>query len=608
MNLRQVSVEVTYRCNFRCTYCPQGDVRAKPATADILGTLDRLRAEGYGVVVFNGGEPTLCPELASWIAHARAIGFAQRTIVTNATMLGSPDYVRSLIEAGLTHVNVSFHTCREQVFDALAAVPGGYQRALNGLRTLLSVNAELGKPLFIHANLLLMRPTLADAPSTVGFLADLGVPMVTLEVVRARGPRAQAVQCQLSEVLTALGAAMSVARQRGLGLNTADVPACCFASLADVDIASYLVRREKQVHWVVARGSEGALNRDSHLKSSSCRGCAVGPWCSGFERCLVQAEGNVAIALDGGAPLPAALDPCTILHEAAARLAATGPSATERARALDRLSLLSPPSASTVTQWLRLYEAYAVGLEAFDSHDSHQAAEALGLFPPQGGRAQAERARSQLELLAAREQRIEERLQELSRSMSVAPAEVPDCCRAAALARGDRAARSRLFWLHAVLRAERCSLLNTAPLPEVAPFVTCQPGCAAACAVATERLARLAPAARAAADRLLETPCLALGPWVRVWFGGAVVGDRALGYDPSALVVLTEPSLGRALRNKLLQAVAERVLPALLEGNTLEEHDDSLVICRDGQEVARFAWRIRWARALLRPAAAAPAA
>src|SRR5207247_1217478 len=77
-------VNVTYRCNNKCTFCAVG-------TRDQLdGDLGKQRehlarwyARGVRLVDFDGGEPTLYDGLRALVGYARAIGYRRINVTSN---------------------------------------------------------------------------------------------------------------------------------------------------------------------------------------------------------------------------------------------------------------------------------------------------------------------------------------------------------------------------------------------------------------------------------------------------------------------------------------------------------------------------------------------
>lgn len=103
------SIFVGNVCNQRCIYC---DTPREPVTAlspeDAKARVDRMAALGIRRLMFVGGEPTIWRSLPALIAHARARGIPDVFIATNGLMLAYAEYVRRLLDAGLTGLELSF--------------------------------------------------------------------------------------------------------------------------------------------------------------------------------------------------------------------------------------------------------------------------------------------------------------------------------------------------------------------------------------------------------------------------------------------------------------------------------------------------------------------
>ena len=88
MPIETVNLHVWGKCNLKCVYC-YGTFPERPRSlplASWCGILDELRESGVRRVTFSGGEPTLHPDLASMLRHARTIGL-QTSIITNGARL-----------------------------------------------------------------------------------------------------------------------------------------------------------------------------------------------------------------------------------------------------------------------------------------------------------------------------------------------------------------------------------------------------------------------------------------------------------------------------------------------------------------------------------------
>ncbi len=138
-------VSVTDRCNFRCIYCmpEQGfpaTAKVENLTADELCRLVRVAASlGMRKLRFTGGEPLLRKDLAEIIRVAAESGAADISLTSNGHLLASQ--ARDLAAAGLSRVNVSLDTLREDRFQAVAR-RGSLGQVLNGIQEAIEAGLQ----------------------------------------------------------------------------------------------------------------------------------------------------------------------------------------------------------------------------------------------------------------------------------------------------------------------------------------------------------------------------------------------------------------------------------------------------------------------------------
>ena len=129
-------ISVTDRCNLRCTYCMPLEVTFKPReellTYEEITRVARVAA-GLGIrtIRLTGGEPLLRRDLAQLVRQLVAVpGITEVALTTNGLLLA--DQAASLRQAGLTRLNVSLDSLREDVFERIAR-RSGVDRVLAGL-------------------------------------------------------------------------------------------------------------------------------------------------------------------------------------------------------------------------------------------------------------------------------------------------------------------------------------------------------------------------------------------------------------------------------------------------------------------------------------------
>lgn len=139
-------VDITSRCNLRCTACPQrllADEQRRDMDDDLLSSLiPQTRAIGCEVNLFHRGEPLLHPDLPLWI---KRFGRSARLvrIHTNATLLDS-QRVAGLLWAGPDFVTCSIDTLAPDDY-AAARKGADLGRTLAGLERLLRARHTLGR-------------------------------------------------------------------------------------------------------------------------------------------------------------------------------------------------------------------------------------------------------------------------------------------------------------------------------------------------------------------------------------------------------------------------------------------------------------------------------
>jgi cyclic pyranopterin phosphate synthase len=169
---RDLRISVTEKCSLRCTYCMPAEglpniPREQLLTAPEIARLVSIGVHDLGVreVRFTGGEPLMRADLAEIIGlSAAAAPGVDLSITTNG--IGLDHRIHSLVEAGLTRVNVSLDTIDREHFaaltrrDRLPAVLAGIRAAHDAGVTPLKINAVL------------MRDTLAGAADLLAWAID----------------------------------------------------------------------------------------------------------------------------------------------------------------------------------------------------------------------------------------------------------------------------------------------------------------------------------------------------------------------------------------------------------------------------------------------------
>ena len=143
------SLELTYRCNWRCVFCynPRRHDRRPLSVAEWCSVLDDLRALGTLYVALTGGEPLVYP---GFLAVARAVrerAFVLR-VLTNGALV-TEVMAAEIAALRPMAVELSLHGATAQTHDRATATPGSFDAMLRGLDRLLArgVGVVLKTPL-----------------------------------------------------------------------------------------------------------------------------------------------------------------------------------------------------------------------------------------------------------------------------------------------------------------------------------------------------------------------------------------------------------------------------------------------------------------------------
>ncbi|MGA8295722.1 MAG: GTP 3',8-cyclase MoaA [Acidimicrobiales bacterium] len=111
-------LSITDRCNLRCVYClPDEKIvfrpRAEILTFEEIARIARVaRSIGVRTARITGGEPLVRKGVVELVSQLSEVGFDELAMTTNGT--GLAELARPLAEAGLTRVNVSCDSLRNE--------------------------------------------------------------------------------------------------------------------------------------------------------------------------------------------------------------------------------------------------------------------------------------------------------------------------------------------------------------------------------------------------------------------------------------------------------------------------------------------------------------
>ncbi len=178
-------MNVTYACNNHCTFCAVGtrtQLDGHPPRQ--REHLDLYRARGVTMVDFDGGEPTLNPELIELVRYARKIGFTRVNVTTNGRRCAYEDYAEALVTSGLTTLLFSVHGPDARTHAQQVGVAEAFDQTLAGIRNCLGhkpSGVELG------VNVTITKGNHQALEGIAQLTADLGLSWLNLQFLTPFG-------------------------------------------------------------------------------------------------------------------------------------------------------------------------------------------------------------------------------------------------------------------------------------------------------------------------------------------------------------------------------------------------------------------------------------
>ncbi|HII65733.1 TPA: radical SAM protein [Candidatus Woesearchaeota archaeon] len=146
-------LQISRVCNQRCVFCSRGAEVVQYSPARIRAVI----AEHKDSVCFEGGEPTLAPDVFKWIRHAKKSGVRDIVLVTNGHGLEDPALARRYLAAGVTLFNVNMPAHTEQAYDAVTQTRGNFPRRVAAVKNLIAAAGPKKVRLTFVVNTLMLK-------------------------------------------------------------------------------------------------------------------------------------------------------------------------------------------------------------------------------------------------------------------------------------------------------------------------------------------------------------------------------------------------------------------------------------------------------------------
>lgn len=274
-------IQITRLCNQKCRMCSNPERDATLTFQQATDIIDDFVSRNYDGIILTGGEPTMHDDLGRIIKYAKDHGMPSR-IITNGQKTCEIGYLRSLVDAGLTHLHVSI-----QSYDpAIQAFLSGKEDSLeNAFKTLDNVRAC---DITADINTTINHYNAAHLDKLVMLLVER-FPFLhhfvwnNLDPSMNRATENPDVIHQIWEMELSLFRAMTFLYSTGRSFRAEKVPLCYMAEFAWASTESRKIIKgeERIVRFLDEKGMvrETAFQ---HGKCDACSVCRFNPICAGL--------------------------------------------------------------------------------------------------------------------------------------------------------------------------------------------------------------------------------------------------------------------------------------------------------------------------------------
>ncbi len=312
----ELYLEVTNRCNLKCTTCPQSwgmpeesaDLTPERAR-ELLSQLPSVRR----VVLHGIGEPTLNPRLPEIVQVVKERG-AYALFNTNGLLLRGP-LLEKLIRAGLDEIRISVDAATPETY-TLVRGSDLFSRVIANAKSMSELRQRTGSTTPCMSMWMTgMKSNIQELPALVRIASDAGINEVYIQRLvfseRNRARQGEALYGQMEEEERAgLASAEAVARELGVTLRgssealppesvpgfaerpwsacrrprslmyitaNGNVLPCCIAPFTDAPYESIVLGNTTRVSleeiWNGERYQDWRAQMDSDEPPAACRGC-----------------------------------------------------------------------------------------------------------------------------------------------------------------------------------------------------------------------------------------------------------------------------------------------------------------------------------------------
>ena len=143
----QASLELTYRCNERCTHCYletfQDDPQRILSKEDWFKILSELRSAGTLYLFLMGGEAMLSPYFWDIAEKASEMGFYV-SMISNGLKIKDKETAERLNQVGVKQISFSLYSLEPEIHEKMTSVRGSHAKTVRAIELCMEAGIDVG--------------------------------------------------------------------------------------------------------------------------------------------------------------------------------------------------------------------------------------------------------------------------------------------------------------------------------------------------------------------------------------------------------------------------------------------------------------------------------
>jgi organic radical activating enzyme len=299
---RLLYFNIDYDCNNDCVFCAAGSRKTRTnrremKASQISKALDRRNVGSGDIVVVNGGEPTVHPEIIPILEDASSRG-SFVYLFSNGLKFSEANFAYSIVAAGVNRIAIPIYSHIADTHDLITRHKGSFADTIRGINNLFSIREQTRHQLEIELKSLVSMVNINHLPYVARMVVErfpetdhfLLSSMYVSDAVISSMP---AVVPRLSRCTSVLRKSIDIAVSGGIDVCLYYIPLCIlkdpkYAILCNKD--KYRSDKDPDVYFDSSVPHGIRLDTDS-AKGENCFRCSFDSNCDGIWRSYAKEFG-----------------------------------------------------------------------------------------------------------------------------------------------------------------------------------------------------------------------------------------------------------------------------------------------------------------------------